>query len=576
MSNINIPTQVSPFVNRSQFPALGKIRVIYIDQTENVAYYWNNTSNAYVELGAAVAVNWGDITGTLADQTDLQNALNDLVPYSGATGSVDLGANDLSVQKVFLYDEVNDNFGSIHYADGNFHIEDADGHKLFVVEDGFLQLHLTDTIQSNLFLTLLTQTRDHYLPNQSGTIALTSDITGINSGTNTGDQDLSGLTPKTRTISTTAPLTGGGDLTADRTLSIPQATTAIDGYLSAADWTIFNGKQNALGFTPVPDSRTLTINGTTQDLSADRTFTVSTGITIGTTGITSGTVGRVLFEGTGNVVQESANLFWDNTNGRLGIGGTPSNTLDVNGTFRVYHPTFGNYFDVTSTLTTLNRNVGTAQAMRGFSVTPTSGTQAFGTSTNFGTMSVGDGTNFAVLGYNWTGTGAKAVFAGITSAGNQLPIALYGRKFELYNQNNVAMTMFDTTGNFVIQTGGTHTDAGFKLDVNGTARVSGNTTISGNLLVNNTTDFGYRMDVNGNVRLSGNQNTLTGSVLIGTTYSFAASAVLKIDSTTQGFLPPRMTTTQKNAIASPATGLMVYDTTLNLISVYNGTIWISL
>jgi hypothetical protein len=35
-----------------------------------------------------------------------------------------------------------------------------------------------------------------------------------------------------------------------------------------------------------------------------------------------------------------------------------------------------------------------------------------------------------------------------------------------------------------------------------------------------------------------------------------------------------MTTTQKNAIASPAAGLMVYDTTLNVISYYNGTSWI--
>ena len=59
------------------------------------------------------------------------------------------------------------------------------------------------------------------------------------------------------------------------------------------------------------------------------------GITIGTTAITSGTVGRVLFEGTGNVVQESANLFWDNTNGRLGIGtASPATTLDVNGTIK--------------------------------------------------------------------------------------------------------------------------------------------------------------------------------------------------------------------------------------------------
>jgi hypothetical protein len=55
-----------------------------------------------------------------------------------------------------------------------------------------------------------------------------------------------GYTPVTnaRTISTTSPLSGGGDLTADRTFSITQATTSTDGYLSATDWTTFNSKQN--------------------------------------------------------------------------------------------------------------------------------------------------------------------------------------------------------------------------------------------------------------------------------------------------------------------------------------------
>ena len=52
------------------------------------------------------------------------------------------------------------------------------------------------------------------------------------------------------------------------------------------------------------------------------------------------------------------------------------------------------------------------------------------------------------------------------------------------------------------------------------------------------------------------------------------SAKVQIDSTTQGFLPPRMTTTQKNAIASPAEGLVVYDSTLQSLSNYNGTAWI--
>ena len=57
----------------------------------------------------------------------------------------------------------------------------------------------------------------------------------------------------------------------------------------------------------------------------------------------------------------------------------------------------------------------------------------------------------------------------------------------------------------------------------------------------------------------------------GGTFSDIASARLQINSTTQGFLPPRMTTTQINAISSPALGLVVYNTTLNVLCVYTGT-----
>jgi len=52
-----------------------------------------------------------------------------------------------------------------------------------------------------------------------------------------------------------------------------------------------------------------------------------------------------------------------------------------------------------------------------------------------------------------------------------------------------------------------------------------------------------------------------------------SSSMLQVDSTTQGFLPPRMTTTQKNAIGTPARGLVVFDTTLVKLCVYNGTTW---
>jgi len=90
-----------------------------------------------------------------------------------------------------------------------------------------------------------------------------------------------------------------------------------------------------------------------------------------------------------------------------------------------------------------------------------------------------------------------------------------------------------------IDTGGAHTN---KLDVNGNAAIgSGYAGISG-------------APTNGLI--------VQGNVSIGFPTP-DASAVLEVTSTTQGFLPPRMTTTQRNAISSPAEGLIVYDTTLH-------------
>lgn len=52
-----------------------------------------------------------------------------------------------------------------------------------------------------------------------------------------------------------------------------------------------------------------------------------------------------------------------------------------------------------------------------------------------------------------------------------------------------------------------------------------------------------------------------------------ASAVFQIDSTTGGLLPPRMTTTQRDAISAPAEGLEVYNLTTHKKQVYDGTTW---
>lgn len=50
-----------------------------------------------------------------------------------------------------------------------------------------------------------------------------------------------------------------------------------------------------------------------------------------------------------------------------------------------------------------------------------------------------------------------------------------------------------------------------------------------------------------------------------------ASSVLEVESTNKGFLPPRMTQAQRDAIASPAQGLVIYNTTVPCLQVNDGT-----
>lgn len=64
----------------------------------------------------------------------------------------------------------------------------------------------------------------------------------------------------------------------------------------------------------------------------------------------------------------------------------------------------------------------------------------------------------------------------------------------------------------------------------------------------------------------------SGAVGIGTDAP-AASALVDITSTEKGFLPPRMTKAQRDAITSPAEGLMIYNTTDSRIEYFNGSDW---
>lgn len=52
------------------------------------------------------------------------------------------------------------------------------------------------------------------------------------------------------------------------------------------------------------------------------------------------------------------------------------------------------------------------------------------------------------------------------------------------------------------------------------------------------------------------------------------SAILHLESTNQGLLVTRLTTVQRDAITTPATGLIIYNTDGNQVEIYNGTCWI--
>lgn len=54
------------------------------------------------------------------------------------------------------------------------------------------------------------------------------------------------------------------------------------------------------------------------------------------------------------------------------------------------------------------------------------------------------------------------------------------------------------------------------------------------------------------------------------------SAMLHLESNKTGFLPPQMTETQRNGIANPAEGLIIYNETIDCLEFFDGTNWINL
>jgi len=183
-------------------------------------------------------------------------------------------------------------------------------------------------------------------------------------------------------VTGTSPIVSSGGTTP--AISIPVATTSVNGYLSSTDWTTFNNKQATITLTTTGTSGAATFSANTLNIPqyADAyvgTVTSVAAITLGTSGtdlsstvanstttpvitlnvptasatnrgalssadwttfnnkynLPSLTSGSVLFSNGSNIAQDNANFFWDDANNRLGIGTTsPAYTLDVNGTGR--------------------------------------------------------------------------------------------------------------------------------------------------------------------------------------------------------------------------------------------------
>ena len=237
------------------------------------------------------------------------------VPYTGATTNVNLGTHTLSAANLV----VNHTSGSGVAASIT---KGGSGEALTVVKTSGSgnAASITGGVTQLDELHLTTDLADTYIASATTWNAKQNAISLTTTG-NSGASTFIGTTLNVPTY-TLAGL-GGINLTSlsatspllyDNTtgvFSIQQSSGSQAGFLSAADWTTFNNKQAALGYTPVPQTRTLTINGVGYDLSADRSWTVTPNVNATNTQDYTATATQTTFTVTGGYTVGQLAVFYN-------------------------------------------------------------------------------------------------------------------------------------------------------------------------------------------------------------------------------------------------------------------------
>ncbi len=216
-------------------------------------------------------------TGTMTSQIVCANTGIYNLQFSSQMDKSDAGVDNVNFW-------LRKNGVDIPYSAGNLSLQGASpaymmpawNYVLSLVAGDIIELYWGSADENMSIYSEVAQTSPYAHPAIQSTILTVTQQSGIMAGT--GLTAINSLTGAAQTLTTGTTGTDFAivDSGVDHKFNLPTASATNRGALSSTDWSTFNGKQNALGYTPVTNARTITINGVTYDLTADRTWTIST------------------------------------------------------------------------------------------------------------------------------------------------------------------------------------------------------------------------------------------------------------------------------------------------------------